>query len=100
MDGAPALAAEGGQLGGATVIIQYTVIKTSRFLEYGSRPPYAVSVGSGSAVVLRNGQAFDVRWSRPSADGGTTFTLPSGQPMTFAPGQVWVILAAAPKPAR
>jgi len=100
MDGAPALATEGGQLGGATVIIQYTVIKTSRFLEYGSRPPYVVSVGSGSAVVLRNGQAFDVRWSRPSADGGTTFTLPSGQPMTFAPGQVWVILAAAPKPAR
>jgi len=100
MDGAPALATEGGQLGGATVIIQYTVIKTSRFLEYGSRPPYVVSVGSGSAVVLRNGQAFDVRWSRPSADGGTTYTLPSGQPMMFAPGQVWVILAAAPKPAR
>ena len=100
MDGTPALAAEGGQLGGATVIIQYTVIKTSRFLEYGSRPPYAVSVGSGSAVVLRNGQAFDVRWSRPSTDGGTTYTLPSGQRMTFAPGQVWVILAAAPKPAR
>jgi hypothetical protein len=99
MDGAPALATEGGQLGGATVIIQYTVITTSRFLEYGSRPPYAVSVGSGSAVVLRNGQAFDVRWSRPSADGGTTYTLPSGQPMTFAPGQVWVIIAAAPKPA-
>jgi hypothetical protein len=100
MDGAPALATEGGQLGGATVIIQYTVIKTSRFLEYGSRPPYAVSVGSGSAVVLRNGQAFEVHWSRPSADGGTTYTLPSGQRMTFAPGQVWVILAAAPKPAR
>jgi hypothetical protein len=100
MDGAPALATEGGQLGGATVIIQYTVIKTSRFLEYGSRPPYAVSVGSGSAVVLRNGRAFDVRWSRPSADGGTTYTLASGQPMTFAPGQVWVVLAAAPKPAR
>jgi Protein of unknown function (DUF3048) N-terminal domain/Protein of unknown function (DUF3048) C-terminal domain len=99
MDGTPALAAEGGQLGGATVIIQYTVITTSRFLEYGSRPPYAVSVGSGSAVVLRNGQAFDVRWSRPSADGGTTYTLASGQRMTFSPGQVWIILTAAPKPA-
>ena len=100
MDGAPALATEGGQLGGTTVIIQYTVIKTSRFLEYGSRPPYAVSVGSGSAVVLRNGQAFDVRWARPSADGGTTYTLASGQPMTFAAGQVWVILAAVSKPGR
>jgi hypothetical protein len=56
-------------------------------------------VGSGSAVVLRNGQAFDVRWSRPSADGGTTYTLPSGQRMTFAVGQVWVIFAATPKSA-
>jgi len=85
--------------GGSTVVIQYTEVKTSRFLEYGSRPPYAVSTGSGQAVVLRDGRAFDVHWSRPSADGGTTFTLGSGQRMTFAPGQVWVILASAPKSA-
>ena len=98
MDGKPATAVEGGQLGGPTVVIQYTVVKTSRFLEDGSRPPYAVSTGSGQAVVLRDGRAFDVRWSRPSADGGTTFTLPSGQRMTFTPGQVWVVLAATPKP--
>jgi hypothetical protein len=96
MDGKPATAAEGGQLGGATAIIQYTAVRTSRFLEYGARPPYAVSTGSGRAVVLRDGRAFDVRWSRPSADGGTTYTLPSGQRMTFAPGQVWVVLASAP----
>jgi hypothetical protein len=95
MDGKPGMATEGGQLGGPTVIIQYTQIKTSRFREAGSRPPYAVSTGSGRAVVLRDGQAFGVRWSRPAADGGTTFTLPSGQRMLFAPGQVWVILAAA-----
>jgi hypothetical protein len=37
--------------------------------------------------------AYDVRWSRPSADGGTTYTLPSGQRMKFAPGQVWVVFA-------
>ena len=99
MDGKPATAVEGGQLGGSTVVIQYTEVKTSRFLEYGSRPPYAVSTGSGQAVVLRDGQAFDVHWSRPSADGGTTFTLASGQRMTFAQGQVWVVLASSPKPA-
>jgi Protein of unknown function (DUF3048) N-terminal domain/Protein of unknown function (DUF3048) C-terminal domain len=96
MDGVPDRATEGGQLGGATVVIQYTVVKTSRFLEYGFRPPLAVSTGSGHAVVLRNGRAFNVRWSRPSANGGTTYTLPSGKRMLFAPGQVWVVLAAAP----
>jgi len=71
-------------------------VGTSRFLEAGARPPFARSVGSGRAVVLRDGHAFDVRWSRPNADAGTAFTLPSGQRMTFAPGQVWVILAAPP----
>jgi hypothetical protein len=93
IDGSPAMATEGGQLGGSTVIIQYTQITTSRFEEYGGRPPYAKSTGSGRAVILRDGKEFTVRWSRPSLEGGTTYTLPDGQRMLFAPGQVWVILA-------
>ncbi len=93
MDGAPALATEGGQLGGSTVIVQYTRIATSRFEEYGGRPPYAKSIGSGKAVVLRDGRAYTVRWSRPNRGTGTTYTLPDGQQMLFGPGQTWVVLA-------
>jgi hypothetical protein len=96
MDGKPARAAGAGQLTAPTVVIQYTKVRTSRFLEAGTRPPYAESTGTGTGVVLRGGQAYDVRWSRPDADGGTTFTTASGQPMTFARGPVWVVLAAAP----
>lgn len=94
MDGKPARAAEGGQLGAPTVVIQYTKVRTSRFLEAGSRPPYAESTGSGNAVVLRDGLAYDARWSRPAPDAGTTFTVASGQRMTFARGPVWIVLAA------
>ena len=93
IDGAPAMATEGGQLGGRTVIIQYTQISTSRFEEYGGRPPYAKSTGSGRAVILRDGKEYTVRWSRPTLSGGTTYTLPNGQRMLFAPGQTWVVLA-------
>jgi hypothetical protein len=93
IDGSPARATEGGQLGGSTVIIQYTQISTSRFEEYGGRPPYAKSVGSGRAVILRDGRAYTVHWSRPTLASGTTFTLPNGKRMLFAPGQVWVVLA-------
>ena len=93
MDGSRGLAAGGGQLGGSTVIIQYTRIATSRFLEYGGRPPYAISTGSGRAVILRDGRAFTVRWSRPNLTAGTTFTLPGGKRMLFAPGQVWIMYA-------
>ena len=93
MDGAPAKTTDGGRLAPATVVIQHTTVRTSRFLEYGSRPPYAESTGSGTAQVLRDGQAWTVHWSRPTFQGGTTFTTASGQRMTFARGQVMVVLA-------
>jgi hypothetical protein len=94
MDGAPARAAEGGQVSASTVVIQYTTVRTSRFLEAGTRPPYAETTGAGTGVVLRGGRAYAVRWSRPDADGGTRFTTVSGQVMNFARGPVWVVLAA------
>ena len=92
MDAAPAMSTEGGQLGAPTVVIQYTTVSTARFLEWGGPAPYSHSVGSGTAVVLRGGKAWPVHWSRPDAAAGTTFTTTSGQRMTFARGQVWVLL--------
>jgi hypothetical protein len=50
-------------------------------------------VGSGKAQVLRDGKAFDARWQRSSATGGTRFTTADGAPLNFAKGQVWVVLA-------
>jgi Protein of unknown function (DUF3048) N-terminal domain/Protein of unknown function (DUF3048) C-terminal domain len=94
MDGTRAASTEGRQLAAATVIIQHTVVSTSRFLERGVRPPYAETIGSGTAVVLRGGKAYQARWARPSVEGGTTFTTDSGQPMTFARGPVWIVLVA------
>lgn len=96
MDGAPARDARGGALGGKTVIIQYVLVRPSVFRELGVKPPYATTVGAGRAVVLRNGLAYQARWSRPLADGGTTYTLADGRRMTFAPGQVWVVFAYGP----
>ena len=104
MDGAPALSgpAIGGTAGGAaterqlgapTVVIQYTRVGSSRFREWGGPAPYAYSTGAGRAVVLRDGKAWQVHWSRPHGSDGTTFTTASGQRMTFARGPVWVVLA-------
>jgi hypothetical protein len=93
MDGRPAVTTDGGRLAPATVVIQHTTVRTSRFLEYGKPPPYAESVGAGTALVLRDGKAWTTHWSRPSRGGGTTFTTTSGKRMTFAQGQVWVVLA-------
>jgi len=92
MDGSPAVTTDRGRLSAATVVIQHTTVRKSRFLEYGSAPPYAESTGSGKATVLRDGKAYQVHWSRPKASGGTTFTV-AGKPMTFATGPVWIIFA-------
>jgi hypothetical protein len=93
MDGTRAVTTDAGRLAPPTVVIMHTTVRTSRFLEYGKPPPYAESVGSGVALVLRDGKAWSTRWSRPSLDGGTTFTTAYGQWMTFARGQVWIVLA-------
>jgi hypothetical protein len=74
------------------VVIQHTTVRRSKFPERGTRPPYAQSVGSGTALVLRNGKAYRARWSRSAPRSGTTFTTPAGAPMTFTPGPIWVIL--------
>ncbi|HEX5188781.1 MAG TPA: DUF3048 domain-containing protein [Streptosporangiaceae bacterium] len=100
MDGRQATVADGTKLGARTVVVQYVNVGTSRFLELGIRPPYAHTVGSGSAVVLRSGRAYTVHWSRPTADGGTSFTLPDGHRMPFARGQVWVIYGFGPGSSR
>jgi hypothetical protein len=97
MDGTPAVTTAGRRFSPATVIIQHTLVYKSGYLEYGFPPPYATTVGQGTAVVLRNGRAYNARWSRPTITGGTTYTTTSGQPMTFAPGQVWVLLMGNPK---
>jgi hypothetical protein len=93
MDGRPAMTTDGGQLSPATVVIQHTTVRKSVFLEYGVPPPFAQSTGSGTAQVLRDGREWTTHWSRPNPNGGTTFITTSGRRMTFAQGQVWVVLA-------
>jgi hypothetical protein len=96
-DGRPATTTEGDQLAAETVVIQYVKIGPSRFRDsLGNVTPYTHSVGSGTAVVLRNGVAITARWSRPDASRGTSFTTSTGSPLTFSPGQVWVVFAPEP----
>ena len=97
-DGKRDMAAEGGQLGAPTVVVQYVKTTRSQFHDVnGSYTPLLQTVGKGRAVVLRDGKAYQARWSRPTEKDGTTFTTPSGEPMPFAKGPVWIVLAA-PKP--
>ncbi|MFC4585117.1 DUF3048 domain-containing protein [Sphaerisporangium corydalis] len=97
-DGAKDMAAEGGQLGAPTIVVQYAKTTRSEFHDFtGSYTPLIQTTGTGKAVVLRDGRAYQAKWSRPSEKAGTKFTTAGGEPMTFSRGQVWIVLAA-PKP--
>ncbi|MFE7035913.1 DUF3048 domain-containing protein [Streptomyces sp. NPDC057621] len=96
MDGTPTVTTGGKRVAASTVVVQYVNIRKSRYHDYlGNVTPYTETVGSGTAKVLRDGKAFDAAWARPLAAGGTEFTTPSGAPMNFAKGQVWVVFARA-----
>ncbi|MFJ9823711.1 DUF3048 domain-containing protein [Streptomyces sp. NPDC101160] len=85
-----------GPLKPATVVVQHVTVRSSRFHDFlGAVSPYTVTVGKGTAQVLRDGRVYEARWSRPTADAGTVFTTPSGARLTFAPGQVWVLFTKA-----
>lgn len=96
MDGTPTLTTAGKRLAPATVVVQYVKIRKSGFYDsLGKNTPYTETVGSGKAKVLRDGKAYDVDWEREKATDGTTFTTKGGDPVNFAEGQVWVVLAKA-----
>lgn len=91
MDGQAARDETGSRLRAATVVVQYTDIEPSQFPE----TPFVETVGSGSALVLRDGEAHSAEWQRTTAEGGTVFTDQDGERLHFAPGQVWVVYAPA-----
>lgn len=97
MDGAPLTAAEGGHPGAATVVLQRVEARPTDIADAtGTASSFALTVGGGEVVVLRDGHAFQGTWSRPAPHTPTTFSRPDGSPLPFAPGPVWVVLVPTP----
>ncbi|OON81804.1 DUF3048 domain-containing protein [Streptomyces tsukubensis] len=94
MDGAASRTSAGGRLAASTVVVQYVKVGPSRFGDRsGNNTPYTETVGTGEAVVLRDGRAYDARWNRATPQDGTEYTTGDGRTLPFAKGQVWVVLA-------
>jgi hypothetical protein len=91
--GLPDLAASGIHLGPTTFVIQLVSITPSEYFDkVGGVTPFSATVGNGKGFILRDGLAIDARWNRPTPEAGTSWTLPTGEEILFAPGQVWVAL--------
>ena len=84
-----------------TVVIQQVKQTQSKYFDKGGgNTPHAETIGQGQAIVLRNGFAFPVSWSRPDAKSGTTFTQTDGSTMAFKPGQTWIALYDERRPVK
>lgn len=82
-----------------TVVIQLVTIRPSEFRDkFGGVTPKSEVIGSGKALILRDGRIYNTTWSRPSSTSPTTWLLPDGKEINFARGQVWVLLADQSRP--
>jgi hypothetical protein len=85
LDGRPQSdAANGTPLVAKTVVVQFT-------RQVPGRTPRVHTVGSGDAVILRNGKRYQGTWQRDRIKGGTTYFV-DGKPFSVDVGQVWVLL--------
>ncbi|MDQ8706291.1 DUF3048 domain-containing protein [Streptomyces sp. LHD-70] len=76
----------------STVLVQYTRIRDSRFQDrWGSVSPFTETTGSGRVLLLRNGRAYDGRWTRTAKDRPTDYRTEGGPRLYCAKGQVWVV---------
>jgi hypothetical protein len=82
-----------GLLTPRTVVLQFVEQKVTKYGDrFGGKTPLVKTVGTGRAIVLRNGQSYEATWSRPAPERGTTFVGATGAPMPFDVGQVFVVL--------
>jgi hypothetical protein len=95
-NGAPLRQQDGKQAEARDVLIQYVTIGMSGYSDHnGAHTPTSHTIGSGPAVLLRDGKRYDGTWSRASLSAPTVWTAAAGGSLTMAPGRVWVLLAPA-----
>lgn len=98
--GAPQSAADGAPIAAANVIVQFCqVTPYPQDVDVaGNVAQFTHTVGSGRAVIFRNGHRLEGTWRRASADKGTTYLSRLGRPLNLAPGGEWVLLVATGAP--
>jgi hypothetical protein len=97
LDGRPLTSTESGRVGAATVVIQRVKLITHERIEdaAGAVSPVVRTIGTGEAVVLRDGRRFTGTWSRPGPRAPTRFHTKAGHDLPLAGGPVWVLLVPA-----
>lgn len=100
IDGQVQHTADGSVISTPNVVVQFcrvTLYAKDRDV-LGHPAKYTHTVGSGRAVVYRDGRRIDGTWSRPSVDAGTVLHTAGGKIIPLAPGGAWFVLVATDAP--
>jgi len=87
----------GEQLAFENVVVLYAPHSEADYIEDEPNQLPGVRIdlsGEGEAVLLRDGQRYDVTWRRVNKEGMLRFFDAAGEPIAFKPGQTWFNVAA------
>ena len=86
--------ADGNVVAPQNVVVQFVPVVRGKYHDVlGNNSPDTHSIGTGRAVVFRDGRRYDGRWRRPSRSAGTHFLTPGGTDIRLrSGGQTWVLL--------
>ncbi len=80
----------------ANVVVLATQIGPAGCCDPAGNPLSATQVvGTGRALVLRDGRRYEANWSKPSATQHLAISRPDGALLPLKPGRTWVLLAPA-----
>ena len=89
----PNMAANGEHLYADTAIIQIVSITPSIYGDkFGEITPFSKTIGSGKAVMLRDGFSYQIRWQRNLESDVTTWMSEDGGVANFKPGRTGIFL--------
>ena len=96
-DGTPDVTTDAGQVTTSNIVVlQVAIHGTGIFDQAHNEDPLPVVTGTGTGWVLRDGQMFQVGWSRPTYNDTMKLTLPSGEVMPLHTGSTWLELLPVP----
>ena len=89
----PNFAASGEHLFADTAIIQIVSITPSIYGDkFGEITPLSETVGTGKAVMLRDGFSYQINWQRDTETDLTKWQTIDGETANFKPGRIWIFL--------
>jgi Protein of unknown function (DUF3048) N-terminal domain/Protein of unknown function (DUF3048) C-terminal domain len=90
---------EDGQLAFRNIVIEVVNVTTGSYRDPAGNITHEINlVGSGRAIVLRGGRAFEGTWSRSSRSEPAKLKDASGNPLRLAPGHTIVELVPSGQP--